>query len=145
MIAPGVMVCTWEQGTLQEWPCIASILLGMGRQKSKLSTSRQKKNNPFLGQDYSDYQQMMLKQEYQLIRGQFSLFLALGGGFWLKFGNFTPKPKPVSSEKPATASSSAMGRDGKASGGLPNLGHGYRAARGAGSTTEVTGAGLRGV
>lgn len=68
VIAPGVMVCTWDQGTLLGWPCIALFHLGIGRQKLKPLTFRQKKNNPFLGQDYSDYQQMMLRQEHQLIR-----------------------------------------------------------------------------
>lgn len=47
------------------------LSLGMGRQKSKLLTFRQRKNNRFIGQEYSGYLQMMLKQEFQLVRVSF--------------------------------------------------------------------------
>lgn len=58
----------WEQGTLRGWPCNTSIREGHGQAKIKVFDLQTKKNNPCLGHDYLDYQQMMLKQEYQLIR-----------------------------------------------------------------------------
>lgn len=65
-IVPGETQFTWEQRV-----ALHDLSLGMGRQKSKLLTFRQRKNNRFIGQEYSGYLQMMLKQEFQLVRVSF--------------------------------------------------------------------------
>lgn len=56
-IVPGETQFTWEQRV-----ALHDLSLGMGRQKLKLLTFRQRKNNPFIGQEYSGYLQMMLNR-----------------------------------------------------------------------------------